>query len=139
VQVPEALHLGRVGAVPVGAGRLEDRRQALNARIREEGAEPFAHQALEDVGVPVAVRAELGSRVVEVEAAQTVEADALVDLVEGRGEDRRVGDVDSRHPQVAGVQAEAEARVAVEAVDEDGELVHGAADRPAGSGRVLEQ
>ena len=139
MQLPEALHLGRIGAVPVRAGGLENRRQPLNARIGEEHAEAFAHHSLEDVGVPVAVRAELGGRVVEMEAAQTVEADALVDLVEGRSEGLRVGDVDSRHPEVAGVEAQAEARVAVEAVDEDGELVHGAADRPAGSGRVLEQ
>ena len=79
----------------VGAGRLEDRRQSLNAWIGEEDAEAFAHHPLEDVSVPVAVRAELGRRIVEVEAAQPVDADALVDRVEGRGEGRRVGDVHS--------------------------------------------
>ena len=107
--------------------------------MREEGAEALAHLALADVGVTVAVRAELDVRVVHVEAAEAVEPDALVDLAEGRVDGVRVGHVDARDPEVARVEAEPELRVAVKAVEERGELVDRTADRAAGPGRVLEQ
>jgi len=110
----------------------------LDAWVSEEDAEPFAHEAGADVRVAVAVRAERRGGVVHVQAAQALEADPPVDLAERRVEKGRVGDVDPRDPEVAGVEAEAQAGVVAEAVDQDGELVHGAADRPAGSGRVLE-
>ena len=84
--------------------------------------------------MPVAVRAQLGGGVVHVEAAEAVQADPLVDLDERRVVGRRVGDVDARDPEVAGVEAEPEPRMAVEPVDERGELVDRAADRAAGSG-----
>ena len=93
MQVPEALQLGRVRTVPVWP-RLEDRRQLLNGGVREERAETLAQLPFEDARVPIAVRAERRSGVVDVQAAQPVEADALVDLREGRGVHGRIGDVD---------------------------------------------
>ena len=89
---------------------------------------------LPDVRVPVAVRPQLGGRVVDVEATEPVEADPLVDLAEGRVVGLRIGDVDARDPEMAGVEAEPQARVAVEPVDERRELVDRAADRAAGAG-----
>jgi hypothetical protein len=52
--------------VPVRSRNLEVGRKALHLRVREEHAEPFAHQALADVVVAVAVRAERRLRVVRV-------------------------------------------------------------------------
>ena len=107
--------------------------------MREEGAEALAELALEHVRVPVAVRAERRRRVVDVQRAQPVEPDPVVDLGERRRHGVRIADVDSRDVEVAGVEADAEPRVAVERVDERRELVDRAADRAAGAGRVLEQ
>ena len=50
--------------------------------LDEEHAELLAELALEDVRVPVAVRAERGGGVVDVQRAQPVEADRRVELVE---------------------------------------------------------
>jgi hypothetical protein len=48
--------------------------------MREKDAELLAHQAVADVVVPVAVRAQGRLRVVDVQAAEPVEADPLVEL-----------------------------------------------------------
>ena len=87
----------------------------------------------------VPVRPQLGCCVVDVEAAKAIEADAPVHLFEGRGKGRGVGDVDAGDPEVAGVEAEPELRVMIEAVEQCCELVDRAADRGSGAGRVLEQ
>ena len=50
----------------------------------QEGAEALAELAFEDVRVPVAVRAEWGGAVVDVQCTQAVEADRLVDLCHER-------------------------------------------------------
>ena len=76
VQVAQLLDLGRVGAVAVRTRRLHHGRQLLQRGMREERAEPLAELALEHVRVAVAVRAERRLRVVHVERAQPVEADA---------------------------------------------------------------
>jgi hypothetical protein len=123
VKVFEALNLGRVRAVAIRARRLQDRREPLHPRVGEEGAEALAHEPVQDVRVPVAVGAELGGGVVDMQAAEPLEADPLVDLVKGRCEGRRGRDVDAGDPKMARVEAEAQARMAVEPVDEDGELV----------------
>ena len=57
-------------------------------------AETLAQLPFEEARVPIAVRAERRSGVVDVQAAQPVEADALVDFREGRGVHGRIGDVD---------------------------------------------
>src|SRR5437588_12343817 len=67
------LELRGVGAVTVRAGGLENGRQALEARIRQEDAEALADLACEDVRVTVAVRAERHGGVVDVERAQLLE------------------------------------------------------------------
>ena len=94
MEVSQLLHLGRVRAVAVRAGDLEQRRQALERRMGEEDGQAVADLALADVRVPVAVRAERRRRVVHVQGAQPVEADPVVhlrhDRVErGRGRSRR--------------------------------------------------
>ena len=134
MQVLEALDLGCVRTVTVRPGGLQDGGEALDAGVREEGAEAFAHLATADVRVPVAVRPQLGGRVVDVEATEPVEADPLVDLAEGRVVGLRIGDVDARDPEMTGVEAEPQARMADEPVDQCRELVDRAADRPAGAG-----
>ena len=63
---------------------------------------------------------------------------ALVDVRERLRRPRRVGDVDAGDEPVARVEADAEPRVAVEGVDEGGELVDRAAHRPSRAGGVLE-
>ena len=69
-------------------GNLEQRGQALQLRVAEEDAELLADQAVADVLVPVAVRAERRLRVVHVQAAQAVEADLAVELARPRGRAR---------------------------------------------------
>src|SRR5262249_14290995 len=58
------------------AGRLQGCREALEARLGEEGGKALrAHLALAEVGVTVTAGAERGGGVVDVQAAQTLEAD----------------------------------------------------------------
>src|SRR5947209_2953354 len=64
--------LVRVWAPVVRPGGLEHGRQPFEARVREEHAEPFTELALEDVRVPVAIRTERRSRVVDVQRPQPV-------------------------------------------------------------------
>jgi len=107
--------------------------------MREEGVEPLAHQPGTDRLVAVAVGAELGLRVVDVEAAEPVEPDLAVEVGDGGVEHRVVGDVDARHVPVAGVEADPEAWVVVERGVNGAELVGRAPDRAARPGRVLHQ
>ena len=74
MQLAEALDLGGIRPVPVRSGNLEDGREPLELRVREEEAEVLAHFALADVGVAVPVRTEPGGGVVHVQSAQAVEA-----------------------------------------------------------------
>jgi hypothetical protein len=134
VQVLEALNLRCVRAVAVGPRRLENCGQALQPRVREEDAEPLAHEPGADVRMAIAVRAERRSGVVHVQAAQPVEADLCLHLGDCLVEDSRIGDVDPRDPEVAGVEAESEPRMPVEPVDEGGELGDGAAHGAARAG-----
>ena len=102
---------------------LDHRRELLQPRISEEDRELVPDQSLADVRVPVAVRAERRLRVVHVEGAQPVEPDQLVELVQQRVERRRVGHVVPRRPEVAGVETDPEPRMAIQALDERGELL----------------
>ena len=123
---------------PSGPGTSRSAGRPWKAGVGEEDAEAVADQPLADVRVPVAVRAERGGRVVHVQDAEPVEADAAVHLRYDLVEPGRVGHVVARDPQVARVEADAEPRVPVEPVDEDRELVEGAPDRAARAGGVLE-
>src|SRR5919197_6028888 len=73
------------------------------------------------------------------ERPQAVEPDCVVDLLQQAVELAAVGDVVARGVEMAGVEAEPEPRVVVEAVVDRGELGNGAADRAAGAGGVLHQ
>src|SRR5205085_2526569 len=94
VQPAHLLELVRVRAVVVRAWDLEERRQALELRMREEDAELAAEHALADVRVAVAVRAERIARVVDVQRTQAVEADPIVELLEQLVDDHALRDVD---------------------------------------------
>jgi hypothetical protein len=98
VELAQLADLVRVGAVAVGPGHFEDRRQVLEPRIREEQPEVVADEALAEVRVAIPIGAELGRRVVDMEGPESIEADRLVDLVETGVESRRVGDVHSGDP-----------------------------------------
>src|SRR4029078_5137884 len=113
VERPQLLHLLGVGSVTVRTGNLEQRGQALELRVPEEDRHPLADQAVAGVVVPVAVRAERRLRVVRVQAAQSVEADVAVELLQHAVELGPVGDVVARRPEVARVEADAEALVVV--------------------------
>ena len=83
----------------------------------------------------VAVGAERDGGVVDVEAAQPLEADLRVDLVDDRAEVRGVGDVVALDEEVAGVEAEAEALAAAGQLDQLGGLVEVAAEQALGGRR----
>jgi hypothetical protein len=106
--------------------------------VAEEGGEAVPEDAAGDDVVAVAVGAERCLRVVHVQHPHALQPDACVEIAERRRERLHPGDVDARCPPVAGVEADAEPRVGVEHVEERGELGHGAADRAARPGRVLE-
>jgi len=72
----------------------------------EEDAELLAQQAVADVLVSVAVRAEWRLRVVHVQAAQPVEPNQPVDVLHDAVELGGVGDVITRDVEVAGVEAD---------------------------------
>jgi len=80
--------------VPVLSRDLEDGGEVLQAWVREERAEPLAHQSVADVLVAVAVRAERRLRVVRVQCPEPVEADPVVELGDRAVECAAVGDVD---------------------------------------------
>jgi hypothetical protein len=67
VEVPKLAHLVRVGPVAVLPRNLQDRRQVLQARVREEDTELLAQHAFADVRVAIPIRAEVGCRVVDVQ------------------------------------------------------------------------
>jgi hypothetical protein len=106
--------------------------------VTEERRHALPDRALPERRVAVAVRAEADLGVVDVQAAEPVEPDPLVEIVDSRVEGGAVGHVDARHPPVARIEADAEAGVCVEPVDDRRELVHRAADRASGAGGVLQ-
>jgi hypothetical protein len=139
VKLPELAELGRIRPLAVLPRRLEDRGQPLELGMAEEDAQLVAELSLADVLVSIPVRSECILGVVHMERAEPVEPDSLVELEEDCVENGFVGDVDSGDPQVAGVEADAESGMTVEAVEDDRELGDGAAHRAARSGRVLEE
>ena len=113
VQVAQLLHLGGIGAVAVRAGRLDHRRQALDGRVREERAQPLAELALERRS-----RAGRGSSRAAPAASLTCSARSrsrpIASSTSASTAATASGSphVDARHEQVAGVEADAEPRVA---------------------------
>ena len=118
---------------------LDDRGEALERGVREEGGEPVAEQSLAESGVAVPVGAERRRGVVDVQAAKAVEPDPPIELVQRLVERRPIDDVDAGRVPVAGVEAEAERSVTGERVEEGLQLGRRAAHRAAGAGGVLEQ
>ena len=85
------------------------------------------------------LRAERHLRVVDVQAAQAVEADFGVELVDDRRQPLGVADLVAGGEQVAAVEADADPLDRRRQLDQLGELVEVAAERALGAGRVLEQ
>ena len=82
-QVVRPRHVDRLDLLAGAAGALEDHRQALEARLGEEGDHALdADLAVAQVDVAVAVRTQLGHRVVDVQRLQAVAADHAVELVD---------------------------------------------------------
>jgi len=107
----ERIGKGKIGvrALVVGPLALDDQRQALEARLRQEcRAPPFAELALPDVRVTVSVGAERRLRVVEVQRLEPFQAHDGVEPVQRVGQPRRGPDVVARGQQMARVQADAE-------------------------------
>ena len=84
--------------MPVRARSLQDCREFLQSRIRQEPSEPFSHQTRSEVGMAIAIRAQRGVSVVHVKGPEPVAADAPIDLVEERAHGLWIRDVDTRHP-----------------------------------------
>ena len=104
----------------------------------ERGASRLAELARADVRVPVAVGAERGLGVVEVQRADAPGAELAPGLGEHRAHPPRRADVIAAGEQVAGVQAHAQALAAAGGLQQRRELRQRAAERAAGAGGVLE-
>ena len=121
------------------AGALEDARQTVEARLgQKRRAALHAQLALAERGVAVAVRAERGDRVVDVQRAQPVEPDHAVELVEHLAQALGGADVVAAGEQVAGVEARSEPLAAAGAVDQRRKLLERPAQRAARAGGVLD-
>src|SRR5207248_2594230 len=114
---------------------LEDRGQALEAGLGEEGGAPLAAElAGPEWRVTIAVGPEGGLGVVHVEAGEPVGADDLHTAIDHLGEPVRGPDVEPRGEHVAGVQAEPDPIVAASQLDQPGKLVERAPAGPARPG-----
>jgi hypothetical protein len=118
---------------------FHDRGEVLEAGVAEEDGELVADESLAKVRVAVTVGAQRGLGVVHVKGSQAIESDQAVELVEQRIERGRVGHVVPGCPEMAGIEADAEASMAPQPVDERCQLLERATDRPAGTGGVLDQ
>jgi pimeloyl-ACP methyl ester carboxylesterase len=133
-------HFGLAGALLFRAGRLQGRRQPLEAGLGEEGGEAaLPHLAFADVGVAVAAGAERGGGVVDVDGAEPPEPHLGVGFVQHRAEMGLVGDVVALDEEVAGVEAEAEPPAAAGQLDQLRGLVEVAAQEAFVAGGLLEQ
>jgi hypothetical protein len=88
--------------------------------MRQKRSKALAHEPFADVRMAIAVRPQRRLRIVYVDGAEAVQADAVVDLREHLVDPSRVGHVDARDPEVAGIEADAKMRVPSEPIDEDG-------------------
>src|SRR5215204_6052992 len=121
-------------------GRLEQHRQAREARIRQQPPERFeAETALADVLVPIDTAAARFLRVVQVKDLDPVEADDPIERLEGLPVPLFGGDIVSRRQQVAGVEAHANPRRPVEQFEDRGEVLEAVAEIGALPGGVLEE
>src|SRR6185503_15502363 len=113
--------------------------KVLQGRVAEHVAKALlADLPLTDVGVAVAVRAERDHRVVDVQAAEALDADHAVELVEDAVDAAGLVHRIARGKEVLGVQAEGEAALVADAVEHGAKLLERPPDRVPGSGGVLE-
>lgn len=81
--------------MPILAGHLEQSRQALYMGMREKRSEALPHEPFADVRMAIAVRPERRLRIVYVDRAEAIQADAVVDLRKHLIDPGRVGHVDA--------------------------------------------
>ena len=120
--------------VSISAGSSSNRGSERNGRSPLRPSSPSP-----EVRVPVAVGAQRNLGVVDVQAAQPVEAHLGVEVVHHLGERLDRADLEPRGQQVAAVEAGAQALAASGGVDQLGKLVEVAAQRALRSSGVLEQ
>ena len=106
--------------------------------VAEHDRQLPADHALADLGVAVALGAEVDRGVVHVQAGEALHAEALVDLGHERVDPPGVGDIDAGRPQVAGVQAHGHALGPADRVEHLLDLVQAHAHRPARAGRIFD-
>jgi hypothetical protein len=134
------LDLLAVGSLPVGPRHLEQRGQLLEARLGEKGAQAGVSQlALTEVRVAISVGAQGDGGVVHVQAAQSVEADLGIELIEHLAQRLGGADLEPGGEQVAAVYAHPEPAIAPRELEQANELVEVAPQGPLGAGGVLEQ
>jgi hypothetical protein len=141
-QVAGPGHVDEVVAL-VHARRLHDERGVPKARVADQVAEPnLADPPAADVLVAIVVRPGLGLRVVEVDEDQPPEPHAPLEGLEESVDRPRLVEPDAGAPGVGRVEAEPEAMIRDaelrSRVRDPGQLRDRRADRPAATGRVLE-
>ncbi len=133
------LHVLPLDAAAGGPRALVDHREPLEARLREEDrAAGLPDLALPERRVAVAVAAQRGERVVDVQRPEAVEPDRGVARRERRVEPLHGPDLVARGEQMAGVEAHAEAAVVARRLEQGGQLLERAAERAARAGGVLQ-
>jgi hypothetical protein len=142
----EVLHVERIGhdhARLLGTSRLlrfDQHRQAIEPRVGEDAGERFeAEAALSDVLVPIHAAPARFLRIVRVERAQAIDADDAVEGGERFLVTRVRNDVVTGSGQMAGVQADAHVRRAIQVLHDRREMLEAMPHRAALSCGVLEE
>src|SRR5919197_4588304 len=105
-QALRCLHLLAIRAVPVRAWRLDERRQVVEPRLRQEHPKTLPTElTLAKVRVVVPVGAERDLRVVHVHADEALGSDLGVVLLHDDGQRLARRDVEAGREQMAAVQA----------------------------------
>src|SRR4051812_24136306 len=128
-QAADELHILLGDVMPVDAGTLQHRRDALETGLAEEGTKALPPDlALADRRVAIPVGAQRVGGVVHVQQLELLEADLRVDLVDQVLRPLRRRDVVAGGEEMAGVDAEAKALGAARLVDQLGGLVEVASE-----------
>ena len=127
------------GPLTLGPLGLEHTRQAFEPRLGQKGrAARLSELPLADVGVAVAVGAERGLGVVEMQGREAAEPDLALKPVHGVAQAVGGADVIARREQVTGVQADPQPRAAAGRVDQVCQLSERAPQRASRTRGVLQ-
>src|SRR5205807_1779140 len=120
--------------------RLQHLRDAAEARVVEDKGERIAADGpFADVLVAVDARAERFLRVIEMKRADLLDADVALHLVDHPLPALARADVVTGGEDVAGVDADANARLVIDRLNDPPQLLERAADARALPGRGLQQ